>query len=73
MFSLLSLQTLEYEAEKLKAEAQSKFRTKKVSENKDDTGYYVRHALFPNVVKSLYNDSCAVCGLSVRNDTEADL
>ena len=31
-------------------------------------GYYVRHSLFPGVVKSLYDESCAVCGLSVRAD-----
>jgi putative restriction endonuclease len=64
---------IDYEAEKLKAEAQSRFRTKKVSENKEDLGYYVRHALFPKVVKSLYNEACAVCSLNVRADAGSGL
>ena len=64
---------IDYEVERLKAEAQSKFRAKKVSEEKDETGYYVRHALFPKVVKSLYNDSCAACGLNVRTDDGSGL
>ncbi len=64
---------IDYEAEKLKAQAQSKFRTKQVSEDRDETGYYVRHALFPKVVKSLYNDSCAVCGLNVITETGSGL
>ncbi len=45
---------LTYELEKLKAEAQSKFRTHKVREDQSD-GYLVRHALFPRVIKSFYN------------------
>jgi putative restriction endonuclease len=60
---------LDYEAERLKAEAQSKFRTKKAREANDDLGYYVRHALFPRVVRSLYEDTCSVCGLAARSDT----
>jgi putative restriction endonuclease len=64
--STLPENPIDYEAERLKAEAQSKFRIKKVREDRDETGYYVRHALFPKVVKSLYNDTCAVCGLNVR-------
>jgi putative restriction endonuclease len=53
------------EVEKLKSEAQSKFRVRKVREGSDD-GYFVRHALFPRVIKSLYNDQCCVCGLGAR-------
>ena len=64
---------IDYEIEKLKAEAQSKFRSGKVRETSDETGYYVRHSLFPRVVKSLYNDSCAVCALNVRTDTGSGL
>jgi putative restriction endonuclease len=59
---------LDYEAEKLKAEAQSKFRVKKIREASGDEGYYLRHALFPRVVKSLYGDACAVCNLAVRSE-----
>lgn len=57
-----------YEVEKLKAEAQGKFRIRHVRETRDETGYFVRHALFPKVVKSLYNETCAVCELSVHTD-----
>lgn len=59
---------LEAEAEQLKAEAKSKFRVKKIKETADDTGYYVRHALFPKVVKSLYQDACTVCDLAARTE-----
>ena len=38
------------EAETLKAEAQSRFRIKRVRETNDD-GYFVRHALFPRTVQ----------------------
>ena len=63
---------LNYELEKLKSEAQSKFRTRKVREDQSD-GYFVRHALFPRVIKSLYNDACAVCRLSVTTPTGATI
>ncbi|MES2460160.1 MAG: HNH endonuclease [Armatimonadota bacterium] len=54
---------LDYEVEKLKAEAQSKFRVRKVREGSDD-GYFVRHALFPRVIKNLYKDQCCVCRIA---------
>ena len=57
--------TLDYEAEKLKAEAASKYRVKKAKEASGDEGYYVRHALFPRVIKGLYKNACSVCGLNV--------
>lgn len=63
----LPVNPLDYEAERLKDEAQSKFRAKRVREIQDDDGYFVRHALFPRVVKSLYNNSCSVCDLSVHS------
>lgn len=59
---------LDAEAEKLTAEAKSKFRTKAVKETAGDDGYFVRHALFPRVVRALYDDACAVCGLAARTD-----
>lgn len=59
---------IDYEAERLKAEAQSKFRARHVREDRDETGVYIRNALFPKVVKSLYNHTCAVCGLNVRTN-----
>lgn len=64
---------MNYEAERLKAEALGRFRARHAREEHDETGYYVRHALFPKVVKSLYNYSCAVCGLSVRADSGGSL
>jgi putative restriction endonuclease len=54
---------INYEIEKLVKEAQSKFRLNMVRERRDDNGYYVRHALFPRVVKSLYQEACSVCSL----------
>jgi putative restriction endonuclease len=57
---------IDYEVDKLKAEAQSRFRILKVSEPSDSAGYYVRHALFPRVIKEIYHDACAVCALSTR-------
>lgn len=59
---------LDYEVERLKAEAQSKFRAGVVRETADETGYYVRHSLFPKVIKDLYRHSCAVCSLAVDVD-----
>ena len=59
---------VQYELEKLKAEAQSKFRIRRVRETSDETGYFVRHALFPKVVKLLYRETCAVCDLSAHTD-----
>ena len=56
-------QALDYEAERLTAQAQSRFQMRRVREPKDDVGYYVRHTLFPRVVKSFYDDTCAVCRL----------
>jgi putative restriction endonuclease len=56
---------LNYEVEKLKSEAQSKFRIRKVKESSDDD-YFVRHALFPRVIKSLYRDQCCVCRITTH-------
>jgi putative restriction endonuclease len=58
---------LHYEAERLKAEANSRFRTRRVRESKDE-GYFVRHALFPRVVRTLYGDACSVCSLAARTE-----
>ena len=60
---LVPRQALDYEVERLAAQAQSRFRTRRVQEPKDDVGYYVRHTLFPRVIKSFYDDTCAVCRL----------
>lgn len=60
------------EVEKLKAEAESKFRVRKVREGTDD-GYFVRHALFPRVIKSLYKDQCCVCGLAARTEKKGGI
>ena len=62
----LPAKPLDYEVERLVAEANSRFRVRMVSENKDETGYFVRHALFPEVVIAQYANSCAVCSLAAR-------
>ena len=62
----MPVNALDYEVERLMAEAQSKFRVRKAKETQDDSGYFVRHSLFPRVVKSLYDEACAVCGLAVH-------
>nr|MCC5648054.1 hypothetical protein [Nostoc sp. CHAB 5824] len=59
---------VDYEIERLKAEAQSKFRIREVRDLPDSVGYYVRHRLFPKVIKDLYKNSCAVCALHVTTD-----
>src|SRR5579871_1622914 len=60
---------IDYEVERLIAEAKSKFKVKIVSEAKDEVGYYIRHSLFPGVVKRMYDEACAVCALRVRAAT----
>ena len=55
------------EAERLMTEAKAKFRIRTPREN-DDAGLFVRHALFPAVVKGLYMDACAVCCADTRTD-----
>jgi putative restriction endonuclease len=52
--------------QKLIAESVSQPQTKKVKESADDTKYYVRHALFPQVIRAIYDDACSICGLFVR-------
>ncbi len=52
------------EAEKLKQEAQRPFKTR-VREQIEEA-HFVRHALFPRVIRAIYHDACAVCGLSVH-------
>jgi putative restriction endonuclease len=48
--------------------AESRVRPYRVRETSDSDGYYVRHALFPKVVKDLYNEACAICGLNARTE-----
>ena len=54
---------LTHEAERLLTQASAKFRIHKKRETETD-GYFVRHALFPRVIKSLYRQSCTVCRIS---------
>lgn len=58
---------LSCEIARLKAEAQSRFQPRRVRE-KDNDGYFVRHTLFPRVVRGLYGGACAVCSLSTGTD-----
>lgn len=55
------------QAEKLRSEAHRKFQTR-IREPKEES-YFVRHTLFPRVIKELYNETCCVCGLAARSDT----
>ena len=57
---------LQAQLEKLIKEAQSEPRPKKVKEAADDAKYHMRHALFPQIIRSVYDDSCSVCGLFAR-------
>ena len=57
---------LQAQLEKLIAEARSKPRTKKVKETAEDTKYFVRHALFPKIIRAVYHDACSICGLVAR-------
>jgi len=63
---------LSYELEKLKAEAHGRFRPRKIREDQSD-GYFVRHSLFPRCIRSLYDDACAVCRLSVTIPAKASI
>jgi len=57
-----------YQIERLKAEAQARFRSRWVSEHREDK-YFVRHTLFPAVIRSLYDDVCAVCRVHATADS----
>ena len=56
------------EAARLLSEAGAKFRIRRPREE-EDAGAFVRHALFPSVVKNLYGQACAVCRADTRTDT----
>ena len=53
------------EVEQLKREAKRPFLTR-VRERTEET-YYLRHTLFPRVIRGIYDDQCAVCRLSARS------
>ena len=55
---------LNYEVEQLKREAERPFKSR-VRERKEET-YFLRHTLFPKVIRGIYHDECAICGLSTR-------
>ena len=64
---LIVADPLQAQLEKLIKEAQSQPRQKKVKETAaDGTGYFVRHALFPQIIRAVYDDACSVCGLFAR-------
>jgi putative restriction endonuclease len=63
---------IDYEMERLLSQTQSRFHPYTVRERTGD-GYFVRHHLFPAVVKALYAESCAVCQLDVHIDRERGL
>lgn len=47
---------VEAQLQKLIEEAQSQPRQKKIKETADGTEYYVRHALFPKIIRTVYDD-----------------
>lgn len=59
---------LEAQLQKLISEAQSQPRLKKAKMTMDGTEYFVRHALFPQIIRAVYDDTCAVCGLFARTE-----
>ena len=56
------------EAARLLTEAKAKFRIRPPREEAD-VDSFVRHSLFPSVVKNLYGQACAVCRADTRTDT----
>lgn len=52
------------EAEKLKQEAERPFRIR-INERKEER-YYLRHTLFPKVIRGIYHAECAICGLGTQ-------
>ena len=62
-WSLQPTRSIDYMAQRLAIEAESAFRVRKIQEPKDDVVYYLRHAKFPQVIKSFYDYRCAVCAL----------
>ncbi len=57
------------EAERLISEAQTRrFRLLTTKTEAESDVAFVRHSLFPRVVKALYEDTCAICRLAVRTE-----
>ncbi len=52
--------------DKLIAEAESKPKPKSDKTKEESGMYHVRHARFPDLVRDIYEDACAVCQLHVR-------
>lgn len=57
---------IQAQLEKLIKEAQRKPRQKRQSDNAVGTEYFVRHALFPQIIRAVYDDTCSICGLFAR-------
>ncbi|MGC4045936.1 MAG: HNH endonuclease [Armatimonas sp.] len=56
---VVTLNYLAIQIDRLKNQAQAKFKVKYVQERKDEC--YVRNRLFPQVIRDLYNNSCCIC------------
>ena len=56
------------ETARLLTEASAKFRIH-LPRVEEDAGAFVRHSLFPTVVKNLYGQACAVCRADTRANT----
>lgn len=59
---------LEAQLQKLISEAKGQPRQKKAKPEAVGTEYFVRHALFPQIIRAVYEDTCAVCGLFARTE-----
>lgn len=66
--ALQSTDILAREAARLLTEAKAKFRIRS-PRDEEEAGAFVRHALFPSVVKNLYDQACAVCRADTKTDT----
>ncbi len=62
----LSPNPLDAQLQRLIAESQRAPRRKETKLTENGTAYYVRHNLFPQIIRALYVDTCAVCGVHAR-------
>ena len=62
--------SIDYEVKKLMEDAKGKFRKKVIRDGNKEDMYFIRSSLFPEIVKKLYNNSCAVCGLRTCLDDD---
>ena len=64
---------INYAAERLRQEAKGRFRVAEVRERAQNDQLYLRHTLFPRVIKELYDERCAVCRLRQSSMNESSV